>query len=351
MHIGALPLLIVAALVTIQCSPLRDGIVPASADRRVSPDAFSIALISDMPYSDRQIRLFEKLIREVNADPTIDLILHAGDIKGSGPCDDRLYRDRLELYNKFDKPLIYTIGDNEWTDCHREDNGRYYPLERLAFLRTVLFADPTQSIGGRPIPVRSQSAISGFETFVEHAVVLHKKIVFGTLHVVGSNNDLNPWSGFDPSDTIDQPRQDRIEEFRAREAAVLHWLNEIFDLARKTESPGILILIQADPRFELDRHEGGRAGFNGFIDALRELTIEYGKPVLLAHGHKHYLWIDKPLYRTVADGQRERVETLTRIQAPGSPLVRWVKVTVDPLSPEVFLLVDPFVFRQDSLPW
>lgn len=340
-----------AALVTIHCSPLRDGIVPAAADRRISPDAFSFALMGDMPYSDRQIELFGKLIKEVNADPTVDLVLHTGDIKGSGRCDDRLYRDRFDLYQKFDKPFIYTIGDNEWADCHREDNGRYDPLERLAFLRTVFFADPTQSIGGQPIPVRSQSAIPGYETFVEHAVFRHKGIVFGTVHVVGSNNDLAPWSGFDPSDSVELPRRDRLQEFQAREAAALGWLTEIFHLARETESPGIVILIQANPRFELDREEEGRAGFNGFVDALRDLTVSYGKPVLLAHGHTHYLWIDKPLHRTAPDGRRARVHMLTRVQVPGSPSVRWIKVTVDPQSPEVFLFVDPFVYRQDSLPW
>lgn len=351
MRAVALPLLLISAFVTIQCSPLRDGVVPAAADRAVSPEAFSIAVMGDMPYSDRQIELFEKLIREVNADPTVDLVLHAGDIKGSGPCDDRMYRDRFALFQKFDRPFIYTIGDNEWADCHRSDNGRYYPLERLEFLRTVFFPDPTRSTGSRPIPVRSQSADPGFEPFVEHVLFKHKGIVFGTVHVVGSNNDLNPWSGFDPSDTFDHPRPDRLAEFQAREAAVLHWLTEIFRYARERRSPGVVILIQADPPFEMDREEEGRAGFNGFLDALRDLAVAYGKPVLLVHGHTHFLWIDKPLNRTGADGRLERLDTLTRIQTPGSPTVRWVKVTVDPWSPEVFHLMEPFVYKQDSLPW
>ena len=41
--------LLAAALAMIQCSPLRDGIVPVSADYRVSQDAFSIALIATHP--------------------------------------------------------------------------------------------------------------------------------------------------------------------------------------------------------------------------------------------------------------------------------------------------------------
>lgn len=335
----------------VQCSPLRDGIVPAGADHRLSPEAFSIALMGDIPYSDRQIGLLEDLIRDVNADPSVELVLHAGDIKGSGPCDDELYRHRFDLFQQFDKPFIYSIGDNEWADCHRADNGRYYPLERLDFLRKVFFANPSRSSGGRPIPLRSQSTVPGFEPFVEHTVFQHKGIVFGTVHVVGSNNDLAPWAGLDPVDTFDRPRRDRLAEFQAREAAAVQWLQEIFRVARETGSPGVVILIQANPRFELDRDEEGRAGFNAFLDALRPLTVDYGRPVLLAHGHKHYLWIDKPLTRTTADGRQEPVPTLTRIQTPGSPTVRWIKVTVDPRSPGIFFLVDPFIHKLDSLPW
>lgn len=351
MKIVPLALVAAVACVTIQCAPLRDGIVPAGADRRLSPEAFSIALMGDIPYSDRQIGLFEDLLGEVNEDPAVELVLHAGDIKGSGRCDDRLYRQRFALFQRFEKPFIYTIGDNEWADCHRADNGRYHPLERLAFLRAVLFANPARSTGGRPIPVRSQSAVPGFEPFVEHAMFLHKRIVFGTLHVVGSNNDLAPWSGLDPSDSFERPRRDRLEEFQARERAVVHWMTEIFRLARETDSPGIVLLIQANPRFGLERDEEGRAGFNGFLDVLQDLAVDYGKPVLLAHGHRHYLWIDKPLTWAAADGREERVETLTRIQTPGSPTVRWIEVTVDPQAPEVFLLVDGFIHKLDSLPW
>ena len=307
--------------------------------------------MADIPYSERQIALLEELIKDVNTDTTVDLVLHAGDIKGSGECDNQMYLGRFELFQKFNKPFIYTIGDNEWADCHREDNGRYYPLDRLKFLRRVFFPNPLQSSGGQPIPVRSQSSIAGFEPFVEHRMFLHKRIVFGTVHVVGGNNDLRPWSGFDPSDEFDSPRPDRLEEFTAREEAAVHWLNEIFRFAKEKESPGIVILIQATPPFELNRDEEKRAGFNRFIDTLRELTIDYGKPVLLAHGHIHYLWIDKPLYRTTSDGQIEHVDTLTRIQAPGSPFVRWIKVTVDPQSPDVFYLVSPFIHKHDSIPW
>jgi hypothetical protein len=351
MKVATLTLLGAAALVMSQCGPLHNGIVAVAPGRHLSPQAFSVALMGDIPYTERQIGLFEELIKEVNADSTVDLVLHAGDIKGRGDCNDQVYRHRFNLIQQFKKPVIYTIGDNEWTDCHDWENGQYHPLERLQFLRTVFFTNPLESSGAQPIPMRSQSTFPGLEAYVEHRMVLHKRIVFGTVHVVGSNNGLAPWSGIDPEDSFDDPRSDRLEEFQTRQKAAVQWLNEIFHLAQETESPGIVILIQANPRFELDPDDEERAGFNGFVDALRDLTVEYGKPVLLAHGHIHYLWIDKPLYRTTTEGKGESVPTLTRIQTGGSPLVRWIKVTIDPQSPEVFLFVEPFTHKLDSIPW
>ncbi len=351
MNLATCPLLVASALVMIQCSPFHNGIDPIKSDRRLSPETFSVALMGDIPYTDRQIDLFKELIQEVNADPTVDLVLHTGDIKGRGDCDDRVYRHRYNLMQQFNKPVIYTVGDNEWTDCHDWENGHYHPLDRLQYLRTIFFPNPLESSGGQPIPMQSQSRVSGFEAYVEHRMVLHKRIVFGTLHVVGSNNGLAPWSGIDPEDAFNTPRGDRVEEFHARENAAIQWLKEIFRFAQEKQSPGIVIVIQANPLFDSDPGDEERAGYNGFIDALRDLTMEYGKPVLLAHGHIHYLWIDKPLDRITSEGNREPVPTLTRIQTGGSPLVRWIKVTIDPQSPEVFLFVDPFIHKLDNFPW
>ena len=39
-------------------------------------------------------------------------------------------------------PLVYTPGDNEWTDCHRANNGAYDPLERLGVVRDGVLPRP-----------------------------------------------------------------------------------------------------------------------------------------------------------------------------------------------------------------
>lgn len=96
--------------------------------------------------------------------------------------------DHLAGLNRFEAPLVYTPGDNEWTDCHRINNDQYQPLERLARLRQVFFPTPGMTtVGGvsRKVP--------GFEEFPENVRWIHNRVVFATLHMVGSNNGLAPF--------------------------------------------------------------------------------------------------------------------------------------------------------------
>ena len=77
-----------------------------------------------------------------------------------------MYVKQKVFFSLFESPLIYTPGDNEWTDCHRRSNGGYDPLERLGRLRDVLFDEPyfyqNSSLG-----LNSQGVISNeFSEFV-----------------------------------------------------------------------------------------------------------------------------------------------------------------------------------------
>ena len=54
-----------------------------------------------------------------------------------------------DAFDDFKDPLVYTPGDNEWTDCHRTNNGSYLPTERLAKLRELFYPAPGVTLGGR----------------------------------------------------------------------------------------------------------------------------------------------------------------------------------------------------------
>src|SRR3954454_14061783 len=110
-----------------------DGAVPASAQTN---DASTLAMIGDVPYGAAQIAGFPTDIAEINADPSVDRVVHLGDIKdGSSRCDDSYFAARLAEFQTFADPFTYTPGDNEWTDCHRANNGGYLPTERLNAIR------------------------------------------------------------------------------------------------------------------------------------------------------------------------------------------------------------------------
>lgn len=217
----------------------------AKTDRAAAlPAGFAFALIGDLPYGDEQVVRFERLIDEINRDPRVRFVLHAGDIKGGGErCDDRRIQARFTQFQRFRQAFIYTPGDNEWTDCHRISNGSFNPLERLEFLRRTFFPDPDRSTGRHPIPVISQARMTGFEPFVENVMFSRGGVVFGTLHVVGSNNDLAPWTGFDPADSVDSPRPDRIAEFESRRDAALAWLEAVFAKADAENAKGIFLTM------------------------------------------------------------------------------------------------------------
>ena len=281
--------------------------------------AFNFALIGDMPYGAEGDLKFPNVIADINRDRTLAFVAHDGDIKnGSSVCSNEMFDNRLELFNSFVQPLIYVPGDNEWTDCHRANNGAYDPLERLAYLRDLFF--PTDdSLGQRTLTLERQSADPLYSLYRENVRWVVKNVMFAGLHVVGSNNNL----GRTPSADA---------EYAARNAATNAWLHDTFDEAVAQGHKAVMLVIQANPLF--DQPPAGRTGFNAFLAALEAETIAYEKPVVLVHGDSHYFRIDKPMLGTTS---RRRVENFTRVETFGENDNHWLRVSVDPGNPNVFV--------------
>jgi len=285
---------------------------------------FQFALIGDVPYAEEDFWKFDNVIEEIN-DSNIKWVLHAGDIKtGSSLCSDELILNRFDTYQQFEKPFIYTPGDNEWTDCHREKAGMYAPLERLAKLREIFFPEPGYTTGGKEMRVTTQAEDPDYAEFVENVYWRKGNVMFATMHIVGSENATREFPGRTAVDD---------EEVVRRTNASIAWMRTVFDVAEKRNSPGVFLLIQANPHFEAEAGSEDRKGFNEFLDALEREVIKYGKPVLFAHGDSHYFRYDKPLTSQISG---RRIENFTRLETFGSRDVHWVKVTVQPGDPEVF---------------
>jgi hypothetical protein len=287
---------------------------PAGAGPSSSEVTF--ALIGDTPYGDAQRAVFPALVDQVNHDRKIRFVLHAGDVKnGSSTCDDARFADLAALYDTFEDPFVLTPGDNEWTDCHRVAAGQYLPTERLEAVRSVFFPNPGWTTGGRRMRVATQADDPAHSEYVENVRFRAGKAVIASVHVVGSENDLAPWSGLPEGD---HPAE-RQAEFEARQAAALVWIDEAFDTAEASCAPGVLLLMQAEPVES--------PGFSAIRQRIVERSTAFDRPVLLVHGDEHVFEVE-PNYAGVPN--------LTRVETFGDTATQWLRVHIDRHDPAVF---------------
>lgn len=294
---------------------------PASA--QPGPNAFSFVAFGDMPYRDADIEKLDRLIGAVNKlKPAF--AIHVGDIKsGSSPCTDDDLQRAIDRINTIEGPVVYTIGDNEWTDCHREIKGqRFNPRERLAKLRDIAFALPGKTLGKTPMLVDSQAKLSPKHAkFVENQRFTKNGVVFIVAHVVGSNN------GFEPQDP-----QAAVEYFE-RNAATVAWIADGFRVARETDAKAVVVVFHANV-YELRLPFPAMPRASGFLDTVNAVARgarAFGKPVLVVHGDHHVLELE-----SFKDASMRRVPNTFRLQVPGDGLVHAVRILVDPDAPGVF---------------
>lgn len=285
---------------------------PAAAER------FTFAVIGDMPYGGAKDEApLANLIAVINAWRPV-FTVHLGDLKSGGArCDDPAYGRMRQVFDGFDQPLIYTPGDNDWTDCHRERAGGYDPLERLAKLRAVFFPD-AYSLGRSRLALDRQSVLPALAKFVENARWTAGGLVFATVHLVGSRDGRDRNAAGDA-------------EQAERRAANLAWLADTFAQAVRSNAPGVVLFTQANPGWG---NEGGAAEalvYRDFVEALADATVTFGRPVLLAHGDTHRFRIDKPLRQ--GEGT---MMNFTRLESFGEHDIHGVLVHVDTDRPGLF---------------
>lgn len=315
-------------------------------------DGYAIGLWGDVPYSDLQATVgVPNLIADMNRQQ-LAFTVHDGDLKtgnGAPPCNDAMYLRGLGYLNALDAPAMFTPGDNDWTDCDRPNNGGFNSLERLTHERRLFFSTPfsfgrhrlRQEVQMNPLCLGIENAASLVKVWMRCAENRRWSVgdvTFATLNIQGSCNNL---CGDGPD----------AEEYTARNRADIAWMEETFEAARAHRSAAIMFISQADPGFStsefdapqrdpitLAQTDGNPDGFQEFLLALRDQVIAFGKPVAYVHGDSHYFRIDKPLL----DARGRRLQHFTRLETFGDHAeadnadVQWVKVWIDPKSPEVF---------------
>ena len=273
---------------------------PALAER------FRFVAIGDVPYT--SAAQLDRLVERVNTLP-VRFTIHVGDIKsGSTVCSDETFEAVKRQFNAFDQPLIYTPGDNEWTDCHRKNNGPYDPLERLQKLRQLFF-DTNLSLGRHPVVLDVQSQTEAFREFSENRRWHTESVTFATVHIVGSNNN---W----------QPELPSSIEFSKRNDANIAWMRSTFAVAKKKGHRAVVLAMQADTFYQDPRVK--ESGVAQWLDAFRQEALAWGKPVLLIQGDTHQFTIDRPF-----ETSHPAVPNVQRLIVPGEQTAEAVMIEVD----------------------
>ncbi|MEU9241628.1 metallophosphoesterase [Streptomyces sp. NPDC048385] len=318
-------------LITLAVSAGTASAGPHAAHAHDKP--FTFAVIGDMPYGSAEIADFPHVISQINADPDVTFVSHLGDIKnGSTVCSDAYFDMIKSEFDQFKDPLVYTVGDNEWTDCHRSNNGSYNPLERLAKIRQVFFPRPGRTLGQKSVRVTSQAD----EGVPENVRYTRAGVAFAAVDVVGSNNSMAPWTG------NTQPTPEQAAEVLARTASVIGSIHDTFASARKHHDKAVTLMMQAD-MFDPTVSDPSYADYYAFqpiVAAIARESAAFDGPVYLFNGDSHVYNSDQPL----AAGSSwlsfyhlaTAVPNLHRVTVDGSSNAKdYLKVTVKPHTPQV----------------
>src|SRR5215475_4324353 len=301
-----------------------------------NPNTLTLAVFGDSPYFDpafdpqppwtkvppklpgAEFNKTQAFINTINADPSVQDVIQVGDIhSGSEACTKPYDQAIFNFWTAFVRPLIYTPGDNEWSDCSKAkelagldvfgnppDNAGITgapvanPLAHLALVRSLFFANPGWSLGQDPMQVISQAtaydpAHPEDAAYVENVMWEQSKTVFVTLNLPGgSNNDADAWNNL-PNATPPLNNNDQSERM-ARTAADVRWLNQAFTMAEADNAHSVVIIGQAD-MWDIADSPSHQDLYNPIVEAMAENTTTYGKPVLYLNGDSHIYRSDDPL--------------------------------------------------------
>ncbi|MGE9807212.1 MULTISPECIES: metallophosphoesterase [unclassified Janibacter] len=299
-----------------------------AADGQDKAGAFSFAVIGDVPYGAAQVADFPGWVDQINADDDVSMTIHVGDIKnGSSRCTDEYFAGIREQFDRFEQPLIYTPGDNEWTDCHRTNNGSYDPLERLDAVRDTFFPVAGRTLGQHSAKVASQANVG----LPENVQLRRGGVAMGVIHVVGSNNGTLPWTGLGET----TPNAAQVAEEKARMDASIALVKDTFAQARQRNDRAVALFQQADmfdPTYTPTPAD--ISAFTPLVQTLVDEASAFDGDVYLVDGDSHVYNVDRPLAQGSVWLERYGVtgsaDGLQRITVDGSSNnTDWLKVTVN----------------------
>ena len=252
------------------------------------PGPFDVALIGDTGYSRTQDEVLFDIRDDIGLSGAA-FTIHVGDTwsEADARCGEADYLRIHDVFMGFAASVVYTPGDNEWTDCPGSTSGA---LNRI---RSIFFSN-SQTLGQRPMTVSRQAGMDENARFSRGGVVFATFSEPGASGKGGTHRDNN-----------------------------IAWLNAAFDDAEATAAAGVVVAWQDNP-FE---PSGGR-----LVRALEQRTAAFGRPVVLVHGDTHGGKVDHPW---------DDLPNFTRVEVKGdSSSGEWMKMTVDASNPAVFTFAE-----------
>ncbi len=283
---GLLTLLISFMLLWFACPTL------TLADNSSTKTTFIV--YGDLPYmitlpdgrTDEQV-LMEDILPAIKQQDDVPFVIHVGDLsRPEYACNDHFLDKVKEFWeNDIAKPVFYTPGDNDWTDCDRQNlPNPQSEIARLAAIRDIFFSEP-KTID--PEWQYEQNA-----DLPENELWIYDGVMFVTQHMVSTDNGRVEVLMDDPAEAIALVDK--------RDQGNKEWLDHAFDIAQNSEIEAVVIATQLDPFGAEDGENDAftrctnNAAYAGFCNQVQTFAANLGKPVLLVHGDTNAYCYDQP---------------------------------------------------------
>ncbi len=252
-------------------------------------------------------------------------------------CSDASLARRRALLDDSAKPAVPVVAAAEWASCGK---GPSDYLERLEHLGDVLFSS-NQSFGQARLPWLRQSSLPRFRRYRENLRWQVGHVLFATINLPDNNNNFRNAAG-------------RNGEFEERLVANRAWLDRTFRLAHERRLSGIVLFIDAAPRFSApmrvpDLRARDRDGFYEWKLAFRDFVPAFKGQVLLVQA-RYAKDLPQPpqVDRPLQDVAGKTIPNFARIALSDGSDLRWLRVEVDPADAKLFRITTERLFDDPS---
>lgn len=323
-------------LITLKLTSCSKNDKPISSNNETISTSF--IAYGDMPYYVKNYPIYEALIKNINLiEPS--LVIHTGDASHPSDCTNETIDLMHDYMNSFDAPLLFALGDNDWTDCPKSD---FNSIERLNYYRQTHFSS-NSTLGAQPLKVSNQNELG----YPENMRFKKDNIGFITVHVVGSQNNMIK------SDL------EKMREFSSRNKVNLTWLEESFNVLSDTDAIVVTLhanmikkkrnplrklasTIKKDLKLALSYktyktlyeditikvpYYTFKLPYRDIGGSIQKHSFNYKKPVLILHGDTHRHNILKPT---------ENFPYLHVIETFGTPRIKAIEIAIRPKSKNPF---------------